>query len=120
MAFEITVERSFCASHQIRVYDGSMEEPHTHTWRVCVTVCAPALDSLGLVMDFHKLERLLDAIVGPWNGRSLNELPHFVATNPSAENVALRIARLLSLPAGISLGRVEVWETVGNSATYRP
>ena len=120
MPFDITAERTVSAAHQLRLYDGSLESLHTHIWRIRVTVSAPALDSIGLVMDFHKLERLLDAILAPWQNQTLNQLHAFAATNPSAENVALRIARSLKLPPGIALAGVEVWETPTNSAVYRP
>ncbi|HEX2971213.1 MAG TPA: 6-carboxytetrahydropterin synthase [Tepidisphaeraceae bacterium] len=120
MSFEITAMRDFCAAHQLRLYDGSLEPLHEHTWQVRVTVSAAKLDAIGLVMDFHKLERQMEQVVGPWHGRSLNEVEPFAQTNPSAENVAWVIARSLGLPQGVKLVSVEVWETAGNSAVYRP
>jgi hypothetical protein len=54
------------------------------------------------------------------HNRHLNELEAFASLNPSAENVALVVARSLpALPAGVRLARVVVWETPENSATYR-
>jgi len=120
MPFEIRTVRTFAAAHQLRLYDGSLEPLHGHNWRVEVTVSAPGLDAIGVVMDFHELERLVDEIVRPMHNRHLNELPAFERTNPSTENVALHIANSLRLPQGIRLQRVEVWETAENSAVYRP
>ena len=120
MAFEISTTRRFSAAHQLRLYDGSLEPLHGHNWRVCVTVLAPRLDSIGVVMDFHELERLLDAIIVPMHNRHLNELPSFGELNPSAENVAFHIGRSLRLPAQAALQSVQVWETDENSAIYRP
>ena len=119
MPFEITTTRSFSAAHQLRLYDGSLEPLHGHNWRVRVTVSADALDAIGVVMDFHELERLVDAVVGPMHNRHLNELVAFAELNPSAENVALVIARALRLPKVVRLTSVEVWETPENSAAYR-
>lgn len=119
MAFEITVTREFAAAHQLVLYDGALEALHGHTWRVRVTV-GGELDSIGVVMDFHKLERLVDEITGPMSERLLNELPAFAKLNPSAENVALHIGRSLALPGRVRLLTVEVWEVPGNSAIYRP
>jgi 6-pyruvoyltetrahydropterin/6-carboxytetrahydropterin synthase len=94
---------------------------HGHNWRVRVTVAAPKLDAIGVVMDFHELERLVDAIVVPWHNRHLNEMPPFDAElNPSAENVAYHVGRAVKLPKGVTLVTVEVWETDENSAVYRP
>ncbi|HWB53546.1 MAG TPA: 6-carboxytetrahydropterin synthase [Tepidisphaeraceae bacterium] len=120
MPFSISTVREFAAAHQLRLYDGSLESLHGHNWRVRVVVSAEKLDSIGVVMDFHDLERRLEEIVRPMENRHLNELPAFQILNPSAENVALHIGRSLSLPEGIELESVEVWETAGNSAVYRP
>ena len=122
MAFEITTLREFSAAHQLRLYDGSLEPLHGHNWKVRVTVAADRLDPIGVVMDFHELERLLDEVLQPCHNRHLNDLPAFSQphSNPSAENVALYIAKSLALPAGVQLNQVEVWETPNNSAIYRP
>lgn len=121
MPFEISTTREFAAAHAIYLYDGSLEPLHGHNWRVRVTVAAPALDAIGVVMDFHELERLVDAIIGPLHNRNLNDCPPFNAgLNPSAENVAFHVGRSLTLPAAARLVRVEVWETSTNRATYFP
>jgi 6-pyruvoyltetrahydropterin/6-carboxytetrahydropterin synthase len=121
MGFEISTVRRFAAAHALRLYDGSLEPVHGHNWRVRVTVAAPALDAIGVVMDFHELERLVDAIVVPWHNRHLNETPPFDGElNPSAENVAFHVGRAVALPKGVALVGVEVWETDENSAVYRP
>jgi 6-pyruvoyltetrahydropterin/6-carboxytetrahydropterin synthase len=121
MAFEITTTRSFSAAHALRLYDGSLEAVHGHNWRVKVTVTAAGLDALATVMDFHEIERLVDAITRPMHNRHLNELEPFVRElNPSAENVAFHVARSLRLPGDVRLERVEVWETDENSAVYKP
>jgi len=119
MPFHITTTRSFSAAHQLRLYDGSLEPVHGHNWKVKVTVVAPRLDAIGVVMDFHDLERRLDEIIAPMHNRHLNELPAFHSLNPSAENVAYHVARSLRLPEAVKLDSVEVWETDENSAVYR-
>jgi 6-pyruvoyltetrahydropterin/6-carboxytetrahydropterin synthase len=119
MPFEITTTRTFTAAHQLRMYDSQLEPPHEHLWRVCVTLAADELDSIGVVIDFSELERLMDEILAPLSGRSLNAAPAFADRNPSAENVALHIAERLALPSRVKLVSVQVWETEGNSATYR-
>src|SRR5471032_1301194 len=120
MPFSIRSVRTFAAAHQLRLYDGSLEPLHGHNWRVEVTVGAEKVDSIGVVMDFHELEKLLDQIILPMHNTHLNELAAFNGMNPSTENVSLHIGRSLRLPAGIQLTRVEVWETAENSAIYRP
>jgi 6-pyruvoyltetrahydropterin/6-carboxytetrahydropterin synthase len=120
MPFEITITREFSAAHAIRLYDGSLEPVHGHNWRISVTVSADKLDSIGVVMDFHELARLVDELIAPMRNRSLNELPMFADVNPTAENVAVYVGRQLKLPRSVSLNKVEVWETWDCSASFRP
>ena len=120
MPFEISTIRSFSAAHQLVLHDGSLEPLHGHNWKVKITVAAPALDAIGVVMDFHELERLADDLIVPMHNRHLNDLAAFARFNPSAENVALHIGQSLQLANPVSLLSVEVWETDGNSAVYRP
>src|SRR5580692_6605825 len=120
MPFEISTTRHFSASHQLRLYDDTIEPLHGHNWTVRVTVAAPNLDAIGVVMDFHELERLADLIIAPMHNHHLNDLPAFAKANPSAEGVAYHVGTMISLPADIRLIAVEVWETPANSAVYRP
>jgi 6-pyruvoyltetrahydropterin/6-carboxytetrahydropterin synthase len=120
MPFSIRSICTFAAAHQLRLHDGSLEPLHGHNWRVEVTVSAAKLDPIGVVMDFHELERLVQDIVAPMHNRHLNELAMFAASNPTTENVATSIGKSLRLPAGVLLERVEVWETAENSAIYWP
>jgi len=120
MPFEITVSREFCAAHQLRLYDGSLEPLHGHNWHQRVTVATDNLDVIGTVMDFHELARLVDEIIRPMNNRNLNELPAFQSTNPSAENVALHVAHSLKLPNDVRLVCVEITEAPNCVARYVP
>ena len=122
MPFEIRTTRHFSAAHALRLYDGSLEPIHGHNWTVEVAVASPSLDPIGVVMDFHELERLVDEVISPWHNRHLNDAEPFAngKLNPSAENVALSIARELRLPDPATLVGVRVWETSENSAIYRP
>ena|SRR5208282_756315 len=120
MPFEITATADFSASHQLRLYDGALEPLHGHNWKVKVVAAAEKLDKIGVVMDFHDLAAILATVIEPMHHRHLNDLPAFANTNPSAENVAVHIAKTLKLPKGIKLLSVEVWETLEFSALYRP
>lgn len=120
MPFEVRIQRTFCAGHQVRLYDGQLEPVHGHNWCVTVTVGAQQLDQAGFVVDFHLLEKRLDAILSRWNNRHLNEIETFSQLNPSAENVALAIGQVLQIPGQATLLSVEITEAPGCSAVYRP
>src|SRR5687767_10351254 len=121
MPFAITARREFAAAHQLRLYDGALEPLHGHNWVVVVTVAADRLDAIGVVMDLHELERLLDGVIGRLHNTHLNDVEPFKSElNPTTENVAVHIAVSLQLPPGVRVQSVEVWETAANSAIYRP
>ena len=122
--YEITVTRTFTATHALRLHDGSLEPAHAHEWRACVTVGSRSLDSIETVMDFHELERMAKAVTDTADGRHLNDIPPFNdgPLNPSAERVARWIAAEVTprLPGGVTLLSVAVTEAEGCVATYRP
>lgn len=120
MPYEIRIQRTFCAAHQVRLPDGTLEPLHGHNWTVTVTVGADGLDGSGFVMDFHRLEEQLEGVLVQWNNRHLNETEAFSRLNPSAENIAYQVARLLTLPAEVRLISVEITEAPGCSALFRP
>lgn len=126
--YEVTIEREFTASHAIRMYDGELEEPHEHVWRVEVTVGAAKLDEIEVVMDFHLLEKIVSEVVGAFDGGDLNRLRPFVgdggvglAVNPTAERVAgfIGVEVGVRLPVSVKLVSVAVQEEAGCVAKYR-
>jgi 6-pyruvoyltetrahydropterin/6-carboxytetrahydropterin synthase len=125
--YEISVTRVFAAGHAIRLYDGSLEPMHGHNWNLVVTVAAGELDAMEVVMDFHLLERLVDALVARVHNRCLNEVAPFadetgqLKVNPTAERVAWWFATEVArgLPAGVTLLSASVSEAPGCTALYR-
>lgn len=101
------------------MYDGQLEPLHGHNWRVTVTVGRDQLDEVGFVVDFHDLERQLDAVIGRLNNTHLNDAPEMSRLNPSAENVCVAIAGHLKIAPPARLVSVEVTEAPGCVAMYR-
>lgn len=126
--YEITVTRTFCAAHAIRLHDGVLEPLHGHNWQVTITVAAENLDPIETVMDFHDLERRLDAQLAPVNNHNLNDCAPFsdgrggLAVNPTAERVAWWLATAMAsgLPPRVKLISAAVTEAPGCVARYRP
>ena len=125
--FEVSVEATFAAAHQLRNYKGKCENLHGHNYKVRVRVGGPKLNATGLVADFGEVKAVLREIVGRLDHRFLNEIEPFIELNPSAENIALYFYEELDkgLREGASevpihVSEVVVWETDTSSATYRP
>ena len=117
---ELRIERVFHAEHAIRLYDGSLEPLHPHDWCTLVYVTAGRLDAIEVVMDFHELERIVEAVLAPLHNRSLNDLPFFAAVNPTAERVAEHLFNQIApeLPKAVALAKVTVTEAPGCRASY--
>jgi 6-pyruvoyltetrahydropterin/6-carboxytetrahydropterin synthase len=119
--YQITIETTFSASHQLRGYKGPIEPLHGHNFRVEASVVARKLDKLGLGLDFLELERELKEILAPYDHRHLNELAPFDSVNPTTENMARWFFEKLQeklAPRGIEVRRIRVWEAPTYSASY--
>ncbi len=121
--FLLTIQSSFSAAHAITIAD-SPEPIHGHNWHVTAAVCGSQLDADGLLCDFHAVEAALNAVIGPYKNADLNHAHPFTTLNPTAENVALHIARSLSerldhtLHPRAGVCWVRVTEATGCAATF--
>ena len=123
--FEVSVEETFAAGHALRHYKGKCENVHGHNYRVQVVLQGDQLDSIGLLVDFAELKRLLRGVVAYLDHRFINDLPPFDVWNPSAENMARYFYEEIEkgLAAGqreapVRIVHVKIWETDTTTATY--
>lgn len=123
--FEVSVDESFAAAHNLRNYHGKCEDLHGHNYKVRVTLAGKELDASGLLYDFVHLKQVIQGVIRSLDHKYLNELKPFEALNPSAENLARYIydetaKQLLKAANGAGVSSVTVWETDTAAATYRP
>ena len=122
--FEVSVEQTFAAGHALRNYRGKCENVHGHNYRVRITVQGEQLDSIGLLVDFVEVKRLMSGVIEYLDHRFINDLPPFDVLNPSAENIAKyfhdRVSEGMQNDAPVRISEVRVWETDTSSAVYRP
>ncbi len=118
--FEVTVEVTFAASHQVRGYKADLEPLHGHNFRVEAFVDADTLPDTGYVVDFLELEKTLQQVIAPYDHRHLNDIAPFDDINPTTENMARLFYQELEnkLPEGASLARIRVWEAPTYSASF--
>jgi 6-pyruvoyltetrahydropterin/6-carboxytetrahydropterin synthase len=131
--FQVTKEIRFCYGHRLLNYDGKCRYLHGHNGRAVITVAAPALDDLGMVMDFSQIKQ----VVGAWIDAHLdhrmilhkddpvllalkeqNEPVFLVDANPTAENIA-KLIYDFAAGAGFPVLEVTLWETDDSYAVYR-
>lgn len=119
--FELMVDTTFAAAHQLRGYKGKCEQLHGHNWKVQVHVVAEKLNDIDIAIDFHDLKELLDEVITPLDHSFLNDIFPFTEKNPSSENIAKWIYDSLNKKLSdehIQLSAVTVWESETTAATY--
>src|SRR5438132_9130933 len=132
--YRVTREIQFCYGHRLLQYDGKCRYLHGHNGRAVITLAAPSLDALGMVMDFSQIKK----VVGGWIDAHLDHrmilhkddpvLPelqrqgepvYLLDDNPTAENIAKLIYGFVA-GQGFPVVDVRLWETDDSYAIYRP
>jgi 6-pyruvoyltetrahydropterin/6-carboxytetrahydropterin synthase len=131
--FRVTKEIYFCYGHRLLNYAGKCRNLHGHNGRAVITLETASLDSLGMVVDFTEIKR----VVGAWIDDTLDHkmllhqadpaLPELrrlgepvvvLDVNPTAENIAKLIFDRAAAH-GLPVTEVTLWETETSFATYR-
>ncbi len=131
--FQVTRELRFCYGHRLLDYDGKCRHLHGHNGRALITLAAPNLDGLGMVVDFSQIKRA----IGGWIDSHLDHrmilrrddpvLPllqaqgepvYLLDANPTAENIA-RLIYEVAAGQGFPVVEVRLWETEDSCAVYR-
>jgi len=129
----VTREIQFCYGHRLLNYEGKCRHLHGHNGRAVITLSAPELDPLGMVMDFSRIKSLVsswidetldhkmllhkDDPVLPLLHR-LGEPVYIMSMNPTAENIARLIYDFVAAE-GFPVIEVQLWETASSYASYR-
>jgi 6-pyruvoyltetrahydropterin/6-carboxytetrahydropterin synthase len=130
--FRVTREITFCYGHRLLNYDGKCRHLHGHNGRAVLTLEAPQLDALGMVVDFSRIKR----VVSTWIDETLDHRmllhrddpalsflrhqgePVFVMdVNPTAENIA-KLIYDFAASQNFPVVEVRLWETDSCYATY--
>jgi 6-pyruvoyltetrahydropterin/6-carboxytetrahydropterin synthase len=129
----LTIRTHFAAAHRLARPELSQEDNeaiygkcarphgHGHNYLLDVTVRGAIDPRTGMVCDLAALQQLVaDQVVEPFDHTFLNKDVAFFATCvPTAENIALHIADLLTAPiaaTGARLHKVRVQESPNNAA----
>ncbi|MFN5220942.1 MAG: 6-carboxytetrahydropterin synthase [Cyanobacteriota bacterium] len=129
----LTIRTHFAAAHRLAREELSQAENeaiygkcarphgHGHNYLLDVTVRGTIDARTGMVCDLAELQQLVaDRVVEPFDHTFLNkDVVHFASCVPTAENIALHIADLLSAPIadlGARLHKVRLQESPNNAA----
>ena len=130
--YRVTRELTFCYGHRLLNYDGKCRHLHGHNGRAVITLAAPELDELGMVMDFTRIKRVVNAWIDETLDhkmllhkddpvlpflRQQGEPVHVLDVNPTAENIA-RLIYDFAAGQGFPVVEVQLWETDSCCASY--
>ncbi|MBM7855288.1 6-pyruvoyltetrahydropterin/6-carboxytetrahydropterin synthase [Desulfohalotomaculum tongense] len=125
--YELLIKTTFDAAHRLCGYQGDCSRVHGHTWTVEVAVSGGRLNSIGMLMDFKDLKKIVKKTIDELDHNYINQLPAFAGgkeeSNPTAENLSRYIYNRVkneinkSYPE-IKLSRVKVWESPSACAIY--
>jgi len=119
--YEVMVEGSFSAAHNLRGYRKKCEKLHGHNWKVRVGIRGGELDKTGMLIDFREVKNYLERTLEKLDHKYLNEISYFKVTNPTSENIARFIYNELKSrlkDSRYKVSKVTVWESDTASATY--
>lgn len=130
--YRVTREIRFCYGHRLLNYNGKCRHLHGHNGRAVITLEAPRLDPLGMVLDFSRIKEIVATWIDetldhrmllhendpalPWL-RQLGEPVFVLKVNPTAENIARLIFDFVA-EQGFPVVEVQLWETDHCFATY--
>ena len=121
--YTVAVKRDFVGQHFLIGGDwGAENEHHSHHYAVQVQLEGAALDQHGYLVDIVDIEHHLEALVGRYRDKTLNDLPEFAGLNPSIEHFSrifcLQLADRINAP-NISAVTIKIWENDIAWAAYR-
>jgi len=93
---------------------------HGHNYELEVFVEGPVDPTTGYVADLGEVRRIVEEVVlSRLDHRNLNlDVPEFATVNPTTENIAVVIWRLLEGKLPAPLRRLVLWETPRNYVVY--
>ena len=112
--YELMVESTFAAAHQLIGSNGPCESLHGHTWKVQVFLQGDVLDKVGMLIDFKVIKSALAEILNNYDHKLLNESLKF---SPTAENISKNIFSEMKTSLK-SIKKVTVWESATACSTY--
>jgi len=120
--YTLAVRRDFIARHFLIGGDWGPENyPNSHHYVLELQLRANELDQHGYLVDIVDVSNHLDALIGHFSEKMLNDLPEFEGLNPSLEHFARILATALDgriQAATLCALKVILWENDNAWASY--
>ena len=120
--YTLAIQRNFIAQHFLVGGDwGAEGQWHSHQYKLEALLEGEDLNEHGFLIDIEEVKNHLDAIVGRFRDKTLNELDEFEGLNPSVENFSRIVCEALDerLDApNVSAISVKLWVSEHAWAAY--
>jgi 6-pyruvoyltetrahydropterin/6-carboxytetrahydropterin synthase len=121
--YTVAVKRDFVAQHFLIGGDwGAENEWHSHHYVAEVQLQGETLDEHGYLVDIVDIEQNLEALIGRFRDKTLNDLPEFTGLNPSIEHFSRifcqQLAQRITAPNLQSM-TIKLWENDIAWASYQ-
>lgn len=123
LMFEVTVKRTFKASHYLTNSNGTNESPHDHDWIIEAKFKSDDIDEDGCAIDFRCVDQAFLKIFEGYRGNTINDHEPFTKISPSAENLARHLYEKITdmlKNERAHLISITAWEDENHGATYLP
>lgn len=121
--YRVAVLKDFIAQHYLIGGDwGAENQPHSHHYRLELVLEGEELDRHGYLVDIVDIHNALDALIGRYADRTLNDMPEFEGLNPSLERFARLLCQALAAhlqAPNVSAINLKLWENNFAWASYR-
>jgi 6-pyruvoyltetrahydropterin/6-carboxytetrahydropterin synthase len=121
--YTVGVIRDFIAQHFLFGGDwGRENQLHAHHYKLEAIFEGDELDRHGYLLDIAVVNQHLDAVVGRFRDRTLNDLPELGGQNPGIEVFARALAESLVArldTRGLSGLTIKLWEHEQAYCTYQ-
>lgn len=95
MIFHVAVRRSMTFRHYLYGDFGPESQPHSHPYVCEWRLYGDTLDRNGFLADISLLKQVLETELRPLDSQLLNDIPEFLHTQTSVEEVARWLCRRL-------------------------
>lgn len=118
--FTVVIESEFKASHAVKMPDGSIENAHSHDWKLKTAVVSEKLDEFGFAVEFGQLQSAIKRVTDKFEGKDLNSLEMFENRFPTTEIIAEYLYNRIkdAVKDIVCLKYVKLTEAVGCSVRF--
>lgn len=111
--YRLSIQNMISGAHFLRGYKGNCSRLHGHNWTIQVEVICHEVNSAGMCIDFKELSDLSWQVISTFDHQNFNEIEPFDKINPTAENLAKYFYNEIgkTLPAGVTMAAIKLWET---------